>query len=358
MVKKPTYHIIGGGIAGLACAWYIKKTEKDINTIIYEASDKLGGRAYSYHDLVLNHSFDNATHVIVGANKFLSQFITKDEWCTTKYFVDPFDEKLDSSLVKNFDFLLKSFCNTQSSKIAKKIKQYIIKSFFPFISKKTRVWFSRGDISQRFVNVMAACADEINLNCRLNKISSQFGVAAMLEFTNKVVDIGAKDKIIIALDNASCSKILNFKLLEHNQILNIIYHTSETIFLPKGSSFIGLKSGLVDWIFVGNKTLSAVISDYKGSKKDFSDMAFQIWKDIDKVRGVNSAFIPPYKVVCYPQATISQSEEVNALRPNNALTEYPNVFIAGDWTMKDKPCCMETAVLSAIRAVKTAVKSN
>ena len=43
----------------------------------------------------------------------------------------------------------------------------------------------------------------------------------------------------------------------------------------------------------------------------------------------------------------------NLQRPQNALTEYPNVFIAGDWTMKDHPCCMETAVKSAKRAVIT-----
>ena len=261
-------------------------------------------------------------------------------------------------MTKNSDLLFKAMCNTQDSHISKKIRQYIIRQFFPFTSQKLKLWFSKGNLSQRIINVMAAYADEIHLNSRLTGISSQFGVAAILKFADKEVEISAKDKVIVALDNASCSKILNFSLLEHNQIVNIIYQTSETIFLPKGASFVGLKSGLIDWLFVGDKTLSAVIPDYKGDTNDLSRLAFQVWKEIDRVRGVNSAFLPPYKIIFYPNATIAQDDKNNLLRPNNALTEYPNVFIAGDWSMKDKPCCMETAVLSSIRAVKSAIKAN
>ena len=86
-------------------------------------------------------------------------------------------------------------------------------------------------------------------------------------------------------------------------------------------------------------------------------LARKIWKQLGKLRGVNSGFVPPFKVINHKIATIRQDAANNNKRPKNAKTVYPNVFIAGDWTMKNYPCSLETAILSAKRAVKTARKS-
>lgn len=352
-----TYHIVGGGIAGLSCAWFLKQKNKNIRTIIYEAAPKLGGRAYSYHDASLDARMDNAVHAIAGANKFLARFIQKHEWNDKINFVSPDTSILDTSLYQNRGHLFKSFCNTRDSDIDKAVKKRILKMLFPFTKSKRRVWFSKQNLSQRIINVLAGYADEIHLNSKLNKVSGQFGLAAQLKFDKKTVDIGAHDKVIIALDNTSCSKVLNVPVLEHNQIVNIIYRVSQTIFLPKGSSFIGIKDGIGDWVFSNGNLLSVVISDYQSGKESLQDLAIKAWTELDKIRGVNSAFMPPHKIFCCKNATIRQNAENNIRRPDTAKTEYPNVFIAGDWTMKDYPCCMETAVQSALRAVKTALKS-
>lgn len=352
-----TYHIVGGGIAGLSCAWFLKQKCKDVRTVVYEAAPKLGGRAYSYYDEALASPMDNAVHAVAGANKFLARFIKENEWVHKVNFVSPDEAKTDASLYQNKDILFKSFCNTRDSEIDTAIKKRILRAFFPYTSKKRRVWFSKQNLSQRIVNVLAAYADEVHLNSKLNKISAQFGLAAQLKFDKKTVDIGAGDRVIIALDNTSCSKVLDVPALEHNQIVNIIYRVSQTIFLPKGSSFIGIKNGIGDWVFSDGGLLSVVISDYQSGKETLQDLAIKVWAEVDKIRGVNSAFMPPYKAFCCKNATIRQNAENNIRRPKTALTEYPNVFIAGDWTMKDYPCCMETAVASALRAVKAALKS-
>ncbi len=351
--KEITYHIVGGGIAGLACAWFLKDKNKNIRTIIYEANSRLGGRIYSYDDKELGCRLGNAVHAVVGANKFIAQFVKKEEWQTTKYFVDPLAFELDESLIKNKDYIMKAFCNIDVNNVAHKIKQNIFKSMFPYTVSKRKVWFSGQDLSQRIINPLASKVDEIYYNHTLKKILTQFGMAVALDFGKKQIDIGSKDKIIIALDNFAANKILNVPLLEYSQIVNIIYRTSQKIFLPRGASFVGLKSCIADWIFVEGDILTAVISDYKPSLGALSELSLKVWKEIDNVRGVNSAFVPPHKVMCYPRATILQNEKNNLQRPQSALTEYPNVFIAGDWTMKDHPCCMETAVKSAKRAIIT-----
>lgn len=353
-----TFHIIGGGISGLACAWILKNKHPEIRSVIYEASDCLGGRAYSYFDKTFAKILDNSLHVIIGANKFMSQFVKKEEWCRYCRFFDVKTGKVDNKIYADRDLVLKSICNTPSSDVAAPIKRNIIRSLFPFTSSRRKVWFSRGNLSQRIINILSGYADEIHLNHKLRKISSQFGLAAQLDFGARQVDIGSHDKVIIALDNLNCSKILPIIPLEHNQIINIIYQTSQTIFLPQGSSFIGVRGGSFDWLFSYDNLLSAVISNYSPSGENLSQLAMKIWGEIDKIRGVNSAFMPPFKAICVKNATIKQDDTTNSYRPDNALSKYPNVFIAGDWSMKDYPCCMETSVLSAKRAVNTALKIN
>ncbi len=356
-VSAVTYHIVGGGIAGLACAWLLKEKHPAIRSVIYEAGDHLGGRAYSYQDKTLSRVLDNSLHAVVGANSFMSRFVKKSEWKKSPLFFDITSGQIDGSVYANQDLLLKSFCNTASKDVAPQIKRKILRSFFPFTPAKRRVWFSEQNLSQRIINVLSGYADEVCLRHKLHKIISQFGMAAQLDFGSHQVDIGANDKIILALDNLNCSKILHTIPLEHNAIVNIIYQTSQTIFLPQGSSFIGVKGGSFDWLFSNSNLLTAVISDYIPEQDNLSHLAIKIWGEIDKIRGVNSAFMPAFKAVCIKNATIKQDIINNSHRPDNAFSQYPNVFVAGDWSMKDYPCCMETAFNSAKRAINTALKT-
>jgi hypothetical protein len=352
-----TYHIIGGGIAGLACAWFLKQKHKNIRSVVYEAAPCLGGRAYSFEDEGMNCRLDNAVHLVVGAHKFMSRFVQKDEWHTTKFFVNLDNDDLSESLSDNRDLIFKILCNTKYQDIDAKVKNQILRHTFPFGKKQRKLWFSKQDLSQRIINLLAGSVDEINLDCKLKRIGSQFGVATLLDFGTKQVEIGARDKVILALDNIACAKILKQEALVHNSCVSITYRTSQTIFLPKGASFIGVRGGKVDWIFADKGMLSAVVSDYRTRGEKLSDLAVAIWLELDKIRGVNSAFVPPYKAVCCKNATLRHDSENNAKRPDNAKTVYPNVFVAGDWTMKNHPCCMETAVKSAQRAIKTALKA-
>ncbi len=352
-----TYHIIGGGISGLSCAYFIKQQNKNIKTIIYEACSYLGGRTYSLFDENFGLHIDNALHLVLGSDKFMSRFVRDSEWCTRACFYNNNEQTTDFSIYKNRDTLLQIFSGNTIEEIASPIKRRMFFRAFPFTKNKCKFWFSNQNINQRIINLLSAYADEIYTDCKLQKILSQFGVAAQLQFNKTLVDIGAKDKVILAVDNISCSKILDVFSLEHNQIINIIYHTSQTIFLPRGVSFVGIKNGSADAVLAKDNLLTAIINTNIPNRNKLSDLAVKVWTDLDKIRGVNSAFIPPYKAISCKNAMICHNAVNNDKRPSNALTKYPNVFIAGDWTMKNYLCCMETAVKSANRAVKTALKS-
>ena len=203
---------------------------------------------------------------------------------------------------------------------------------------------------------MASKTDKIKLNAQLKSLKKQGNKVVELDFGDFKVKLGEQDKVILALDNNSCAKFVAVNTLEHSPIINITYFTSQTIFLPRGASFVAQKTGLTDFVFVNDGMITAVISDYHINNEDTNDIAVKVWKEIDAIRGVDSAFMPEYKISYNPRATIKQDTTSNLLRPKDAKTEYSNVFIAGDWTMRNYPCCMEVAVKSAQRAVKTALK--
>jgi len=56
--------VIGGGFAGLTAAAYLSKNNYQVTLL--EASPKLGGRAYSFHDKETNTVLDNGQHILMG----------------------------------------------------------------------------------------------------------------------------------------------------------------------------------------------------------------------------------------------------------------------------------------------------
>jgi squalene-associated FAD-dependent desaturase len=62
MSKKVT--VIGGGVAGLSSAVFLKNKGFDVQ--LFESSSKLGGRASSYFDKDENLFFDNGQHIFAG----------------------------------------------------------------------------------------------------------------------------------------------------------------------------------------------------------------------------------------------------------------------------------------------------
>jgi squalene-associated FAD-dependent desaturase len=73
--------VIGGGIAGLSAAAFLKNNRFDVTLI--ELSPKLGGRAYSFFDKELNDWVDNGQHILASwynnTFKFLKIIRTLDK---------------------------------------------------------------------------------------------------------------------------------------------------------------------------------------------------------------------------------------------------------------------------------------
>lgn len=343
-----TYHIIGGGIAGLAAARFIKKKNIENKVILYEATHKLGGRCFSFFDAKLDRKIDNATHVILGANKNVRELMGDlDFQSLTKFW----SHRNTSAKFWNFkDLILRSVFNTQSEEVAKPLIRNLMLKLFPFLPYKLKTYYSKGDLSNRLIEPLSRYIDELKLDYVLQGFETSKKKICKLKFNKAEIEIKKNDKIICALDAASYHKIFDGPEFDFNEICNAFFRTSTALFLPDELSFIATPENLGDWIFINDDVVAVTVSDSGKIEEDDDHLARILWCEIRAVKGLTPAFMPPYRIFRYKQATIRQDEANNNKRPESAKSAYNNMKIAGDWTMREYPCCLEAAVLSAKRA--------
>jgi len=84
--------IIGGGLAGISAAWYLRKT--GIGVTIFEARHRLGGRVRSFYERQMGSEVDTCQHIALGCCTELLRFCREvgilSYWGRhrTLYFVD------------------------------------------------------------------------------------------------------------------------------------------------------------------------------------------------------------------------------------------------------------------------------
>jgi squalene-associated FAD-dependent desaturase len=73
--SKERVVIVGGGVAGLSCAYHARCQGADV--VLFEAAPQLGGRCRSYWDQSLQAITDNGSHLILGANPALLDILAR-----------------------------------------------------------------------------------------------------------------------------------------------------------------------------------------------------------------------------------------------------------------------------------------
>ncbi len=348
--KALTYHIIGGGIAGLAAAKFIKEKNIKNKVVLYEAAAKLGGRCFSFFDAGLDRTIDNATHVILGANKGVINLMNRPEFSGKAKFFE--NGTINGKFWNYKDFILLSVFNTKADEVAPSLIKKLAFKLFPFLPNRLKICYSKGDLTSKLVEPLSRYTDEIKLSHKLLDFTAENDKISLLTFNKSKVPIAPQDKIICALDAANYSRIFSGPKFEFNEIANIFYRTSTPLTLPEDSKFIATPQNTADWIFINDDIVAATISNSAALTEGDDELARKIWIEIRALNGLKPAFLPSYRVMRYKQATIKQDGKNNRLRPCSANTKFKNMKLAGDWTMKNWPCCLEAAIQSAKRAVK------
>ena len=118
---------------------------------------------------------------------------------------------------------------------------------------------------------------------------------------------------------------------------------------PDAPPILGVLNGTVEWIFAFPGRLSVTIS--AGDRLIDSpreELAKIIWDEVAGITGL-PATLPPWQIVRERRATFAATPAQDARRPRTA-TDWPNLFLAGDWTDTGLPATIEGAIRSGNRA--------
>jgi glycine/D-amino acid oxidase-like deaminating enzyme len=66
-MRRPTVHIIGAGVAGLAAA--VKLSSAPASIVVHEGARQAGGRCRSFFDETINATIDNGNHLLLSGNR-------------------------------------------------------------------------------------------------------------------------------------------------------------------------------------------------------------------------------------------------------------------------------------------------
>jgi hypothetical protein len=131
-------------------------------------------------------------------------------------------------------------------------------------------------------------------------------------------------------------------------ILNV--HFDYKIEMSGAAGFVGLISGVAEWVFLKPGHVSVTISAANKMVDDSAQkIAGLVWPDVVAALGLPAHVkktMPAFRVVKEKRATFAATARQEVRRPSARTTLAANLAIAGDWTRTGLPATIEGAIRS------------
>ena len=182
-----------------------------------------------------------------------------------------------------------------------------------------------------------------------------------LRFGDEEVVLGPQDRVVFAAPAwAALETIPGLKAPDdHRAILNVHFKIAP----PAGQPLLlGLVGGLSEWLFAFDDRLSVTISGAdRLMDAPREALAAQIWAEVAAATGLDcrsaasglASDLPPWQIVKEKRATFAATPAQDARRPG-PVTDWGNLFLAGDWTATGLPATIEGTIRSGFRAADLA----
>jgi phytoene dehydrogenase-like protein len=382
-----TIHIVGAGLAGLSCA--LAAADAGHEVVVHEGARQAGGRSRSWPEPTLGRVVDNGTHMVVGANQavfdFLKRIGSEDSlmpgptafpmldlrsgrvWTATPLRLlgsvlasmwrmprnqdAPISAALGRS--KNYrrfwDPLALAVMNTPADRASALVFRRVLQRTLWKGQKASQPWLVKEGLSESFIAPALAALEKtgatIRLNDPLRALERDGGRAVRVSFDSETITLGARDKVVLATPWVVARGFLpELPELPASPIVNVHFRMAEPPTPPNELGFLGLLGGTGEWMFVRGDLISVTISgaaaviDLPGE-----DIAALVWQDVARALGVET---PPVatRVIKEKRATLFHTPEVEARRPAQRVAD--NLILAGDWTATGLPCTLEGALTS------------
>ena len=202
----------------------------------------------------------------------------------------------------------------------------------------------------------------IHLNHRISDMRIEGGRVVALRGPAGVQQIAAGDAVVLAVPPWVAVDLLPGLQAPDafEAILNIHFATAADPNSPVAEEgFIGLTSGIAEWVFAKRDHVSVTISAANHMvDDDAASIASRVWPNVRMALGLplntygTEDDMPPYRVVKEKRATFAATAQQNARRPRPETRLAGNLAVAGDWTDTGLPATIEGAIRSGRAAAE------
>lgn len=405
-------YVIGAGVAGLIAAHYLART--GLQVCVLESSPQSGGRCRTYRDKQLLAEIDNGNHLITGAYGELlgllqdigamerfrhfpmpaipvydAQHGTRAAWDIGNGFsaIQPFtlrDMWASFRLMQADDFTLVGDCTHGGTVFQQRLnhlcrsmlnttpKDASAKLFWRCISllRKPggRDWYLpniswQDALISPLEQAIIKRKGEIRYGQNVRTIRGEKGTASMLEVGEDTIFLKDSSIVIVATPSTVTQTLLPYVKVPAQQsaIINVHFLRPKELPIPElPVPAVMVTGGTAEWVFIHSQVISTTLSavDWEGRDEEEVEgqdaMALAHWHDVCAALGWPSDTpIPAYRILVEKRATFAATPKNLLMRPE-PKTAFSNVYLAGDYVENNLPATLESAAISARRAVGAA----
>ncbi|MDG2244012.1 MAG: hydroxysqualene dehydroxylase HpnE [Rhodospirillaceae bacterium] len=406
-----TLHVIGAGLAGLACA--VSATQAGRKVVVYESAKQAGGRCRSFFDAQLNTTIDNGSHAILGANpavfKYLASIGAEAELVPVEHtgeipFVDLennarwtlrpnaglfpkwiFDRARRAPSTIAIDYvkglslitagkrhtvastlsqsgtawrtfwepLTTAVMNTPANSASALLLGKALRQTLTTRHGGLRSYVPKTSLQQTFIDpalkFLEAAGVRIHFDSPVS-ISTDNARVIELHIRSGKVGVSNGESVVLAVTPwAPVTKPFLGEAFkpEPSGIVNVHYRVDTADNAPM---MIGIIGGTTHWLFCRHGLVSATVSaDQELVRLAHDVIAEKLWPDVRVALDLSGRATPPYRVIVERRATPLQDPSFAINRPG-PKTKAANLFLAGDWVDTGLPCTLESAVRSGVKA--------
>ena len=194
---------------------------------------------------------------------------------------------------------------------------------------------------------------EVRFNSRIAELVVADRRVTALRGPDGLISLGPEDAVVLAVPPWVAAELLPGLVApdEFQAILNIHFRYEADAEGPLGEAgFIGMTSGIAEWVFMKPGHVSVTISAANTQVDDAAAaIAGRVWPNIVDALGLSATLkesMPVYRVVKERRATFAATARQELRRPGAATERAENLAIAGDWTATGLPATIEGAIRS------------
>lgn len=419
-MPQPQTVIVGAGLAGLAAALSLSQAGHRVTVL--EAAPDAGGRCRSFHDPLLDRIIDNGNHLMMTANDAVFGYLaeigatdrvrigapaaypfvdarTGERWTVRPnrgvlpWWILARGRNVAGVRIRDWVPALRLLLASDTATVGDCIPDHgpLWERFWEplavaalnihpsegsarLLAATCRLTFARGERMSRPVSVRTSLADSLidpalavlrdrGVELRFGErvrglVHAADGQVTAVDTSRGTVDMTPDSHLILTVPSWALPDLLPDQVvpLGARMILNL--HFDVGVMADHMPPITGMTRSEAQWLFVRDGIAAVTVSAAdRHADTDAKTLGRRIWPAVAMALGQPQMPQPPCRVVKERRATFAETPANEALRPG-ADSGLPNVWLAGDWTVRGLPATIEGAIRSGRIAAGKAITAQ